>query len=110
MNTESMDLVFSALASAARRHMLDRIRDAPGCNLKTVCGDFDFSRVAVMKHLAVLEKAGLIVSKKTGRERAFYFNPVPIQLIHERWTDEYSAHWAGKLTAFKYRLEQGEGD
>ncbi len=105
-----MDLVFAALASAARRHMLDRIRDAPGCNLKTVCGDFDFSRVAVMKHLAVLEKAGLIVSKKTGRERAFYFNPVPIQLIHERWTDEYSAHWAGKLTAFKYRLEQGEGD
>lgn len=105
-----MDLVFSALAHPARRQMLDRIRDAPGQNLKTVCGDFDVSRVAVMKHLAVLEKAGLVVSRKTGRERVFYFNAVPIQLIYERWTDEYSAHWAGKLTAFKHRLERGEGD
>ena len=110
MKSDSMDLVFSALAHPARRQMLDRIRDRPGCNLKTVCRDFDVSRVAVMKHLAVLEKAGLVVSQKKGRERVFYFNPVPIQLIHERWTDEYSAHWAGKLTAFKYRLERGKGE
>ena len=106
MNSDSMDHVFQALAHASRRTLLDRVRDTPGCNLKTLCKGFDLSRIAVMKHLAVLEKARLIVSEKQGRERIFYFNAVPIQMIHERWTDEYSAHWAGKLTALKRRIEK----
>ena len=106
MKPESMDKVFHALASAARRKMLDVVLDAPGTSVGEVCKHFDVSRIAVMKHLTVLENAGLIVSRKKGRIRELYFNAVPIQMIYERWTSEYSALWAGKLTAFKYRVEE----
>ena len=109
MQSRSMDDVFQALAHASRRTLLDRIRDAPGSNVKTLCRGFDFSRIAVMKHLAVLEKAGLVVSRKKGRERVFYFNAVPIQQIHERWTDEYSAAWAAGLTRFARKVEDDVG-
>lgn len=105
MKPESMDNVFHALASEVRRTMLDIVRHAPGCSVKDVCEHFDVSRIAVMKHLAVLEKAGLLISEKHGRTRALYFNTVPIQMIHDRWSDEFSAMWAGKMTAIKYRLE-----
>lgn len=100
-----MDKVFQALASAARREMLDIVRDQPGCSVADVCRHFDVSRIAVMKHLNILETAGLLISEKKGRQRCLYFNTVPIQMIHERWTSEFSSLWAGKLTAFKYRLE-----
>ena len=106
MKPESMDNVFQALASAVRRDMLDIVRDQPGCCVSEVARHFDVSRIAVMKHLAVLEKAGLLISEKKGRTRCLYFNTIPIQMIHDRWTTEFSALWAGKLTAFKYRLEQ----
>ena len=102
-----MDAIFQALASGTRRQMLDIVNQQPGCNVSAVCRHFDVSRIAVMKHLAVLEKANLVISEKTGRSRALYFNPVPIQMIHERWTTEYSALWAGEMTALKYRLEDG---
>ncbi|WP_197493349.1 ArsR/SmtB family transcription factor [Woeseia oceani] len=105
MKPESMDKVFQALASAARREMLDIVRDQPGCSVADVCRHFDVSRIAVMKHLNILETAGLLISEKKGRHRCLYFNTVPIQMIHERWTSEFSSLWAGKLTAFKYRLE-----
>lgn len=101
-----MDRVFHALASPLRRRILDLVNEAPGSSVTEVCKHFDVSRIAVMKHLTVLEKADLLVSKKTGRTRALYFNAVPIQMIHERWTTEYSALWAEKLTAFKYRIEE----
>ena len=101
-----MDNVFHALASSIRRKMLDIVRNDPGCKVKDVCLHFDVSRIAVMKHLTVLEKAGLLISEKVGRKRSLYFNTVPIQLIHERWSSEYSALWAGKLTTFKYNLEE----
>ncbi len=107
MKPESMDKVFQALASGVRRAMLDIVRDDPGCSVADVCRHFDVSRIAVMKHLNVLERAGLLISEKKGRQRCLYFNTVPIQLIHERWTTEYSALWAGKLTALKYELEEG---
>lgn len=100
-----MNLVFHALASTHRRRMLDVVSAQPGCSVADVCKHFDVSRIAVMKHLAVLENAGLLISEKKGRRKSLYFNAVPIQMIHERWTDEYSAHWAGKLTAFKFTLE-----
>ena len=102
-----MDAVFHALASGTRRQMLDIVSEQPGCNVSAVCRHFDVSRIAVMKHLAVLEKANLVISEKTGRSRTLYFNPVPIQMIHERWTTEYSALWAGEMTKLKYRLEDG---
>ena len=66
---------------------------------------FDVSRMTVMKHLAVLGDAELLISQKDGRTRRLYFNAVPIQMIHDRWTTDYSAYWSGKLTAIKYRAE-----
>lgn len=106
MKPESMDKVFHALASGTRREILDIVRDAPGASVAEVAGHFDVSRIAVMKHLNVLESAELLISEKRGRQRCLYVNTVPIQMIHERWTTEYSALWAGKLTGLKYRLEQ----
>lgn len=108
MKPQSMDKLFHALASAVRREMLDIVRDQPGCSVTKVCQYFDVSRIAVMKHLAVLEKAELLISEKHGRTRHLYFNTVPIQMIHERWTSDYSALWASKLTAFKHSIEQAE--
>ena len=106
MKPESMDKLFQALASAARRRILDIVRDRPGASVLEVSRHFDVSRIAIMKHLKVLEEAGLIVSEKQGRTRHLYFNVVPIQMIHERWTSEYSAMWAGALTDLKHRMEQ----
>ena len=100
-----MDRLFQALASEARRQILDIVRDQPGCSVKDVCRYFDVSRIAVMKHINVLEQADLLISEKQGRTRRLYFNAVPIQQIHERWTTEYSASWAGRLTEFKRRIE-----
>ncbi len=101
-----MDNVFQALASAPRRRILDIVRETPGCNVSEVCRYFDVSRIAVMKHLAVLETAGLLISEKRGRTRRLFFNAAPIQLIYERWTTEYSGLWASRLTAFKRQVEQ----
>jgi predicted transcriptional regulator len=106
MKPESMDKVFQALASTVRRDMLDIVRDKPGCSVSDVSRSFDVSRIAVMKLLAVLEQAGLLISEKHGRTRSLFFNTVPIQMIHDRWSSVFSALWAGKLTAFKFRLEE----
>ena len=103
-----MDAVFQALAHPSRRRMLDIVKAAPGIGVGTLANRFDVSRIAVMKHLAVLEDAGLVVSEKAGRTRRLYFNAVPIQMIHERWTTEYSAYWSGRLTQIKYHAEARE--
>jgi len=105
MKPDEMDAVFSALASEPRRRILDILKKEPGCNVSRVCEFFDFGRVAVMKHLGVLEHAGLVVSEKSGRERQLWFNPVPIHMIYDRWTTEFSDYWAGRLARLKYRLE-----
>lgn len=105
-----MDEVFKALASATRRHILDILRHNPGCNLGFVCSRFDMSRIAVMKHLKVLEEADLVISRKEGRQRKFYHNVVPIQMIYDRWTDEYGEYWASRMAALKYKIEQGGKD
>jgi DNA-binding transcriptional ArsR family regulator len=99
------DEVFRALASATRRRILDVLREHPGANVTEVCAFFATSRIAVMKHLAVLEAAALVVSRKEGRARRLYFNPVPIQMIYDRWTTEYSALWSRRLADLKYRVE-----
>lgn len=104
-----MDAVFQALGNATRRRILDLVKQSPGCNVNDVCEPFKMSRIAVMKHLKCLEDAGLLTSQKKGRERRLFFNAVPIQMIYDRWTTEYSKLWAGRLTALKYRVESGPG-
>ena len=100
-----MDAVFQALAHESRRRMLDIVKEEPGIGVGALATEFDVSRIAVMKHLTVLEDAGLIISEKDGRVRKLYFNVAPIQMIHDRWTTEYSAYWAGQLTRIKYLAE-----
>ncbi len=100
-----MDQLFGALADANRRRMLDIVKARPGCNVNDVAMRFAMTRIGVMKHLAVLEEAKLIRSERDGRSRRLYLNPVPIQVIYDRWTSEWSALWASGLTRMKYRLE-----
>ena len=105
LNDRDMDAVFQALAHESRRRMLDIVKEEPGIGVGALASEFDVSRIAVMKHLTVLEDAGLVISEKDGRVRKLYFNAAPIQMIHDRWTTEYSAYWAGQLTRIKYLAE-----
>lgn len=100
-----MDSVFQALAHQSRRRVLDIVKENPGIGVGALAAQFDVSRIAVMKHLNTLEQAGLLVSEKDGRTRRLYFNAVPIQMIHERWTSDYSAYWSGSVTRLKYLSE-----
>lgn len=100
-----MDNVFQALASRVRRQILDIVKNDPGCSVNDVSAHFDMSRIAVMKHLSILESAELIISQKAGRVRQLYFNAVPIQMIYDRWTTEYSSFWASQLTDLKFAME-----
>ncbi|XOV80448.1 MAG: ArsR/SmtB family transcription factor [Aestuariibacter sp.] len=106
MTPESMDLVFQALGNDKRRKLLDYIKEHPGCLVKDVCKNFDVTRIAVMKHLTVLEKADLLITDKRGRDKHLYINVVPIQMIHARWTTDYSAMWAGRMLDIKVMAEQ----
>lgn len=107
MITESnMDDVFQALAHQTRRSILDRLKAQPGLAVGELASSFDVTRIAIMQHLRVLEQAGLVISEKDGRSRRLYLNVVPIQQIHERWTDQFSAHFASHLTFIKQAAEQ----
>jgi DNA-binding transcriptional ArsR family regulator len=99
------DHVFMALAHPVRRQILDLLKASPGSTVADVCAHFEISRIAVMKHLKVLERADLVLSEKVGRSRHLHFNVVPIQIIYDRWTTEFSALWARRLTDLKYRVE-----
>ncbi|MEM8919243.1 MAG: helix-turn-helix transcriptional regulator [Pseudomonadota bacterium] len=105
-NESHMDQIFHALSHETRRKILDLLRDRPGQGVGVLARSFDVSRIAIMNHLTVLEKAGLVISEKDGRSRLLYLNLVPLQMIHERWSDEYGAHWAGRLTTLKNLAEQ----
>jgi DNA-binding transcriptional ArsR family regulator len=107
MKTDDLDIVFQALAHCDRRRILDLVRSTPGCRVDELSRHFATSRIAILKHLRVLEQAELIHSEKVGRTRLLYFNVVPIQMIHERWTTELSAHWASYVTDIKQRVEAG---
>ncbi|WBU61547.1 ArsR/SmtB family transcription factor [Paracoccus albus] len=96
-----MDRVFSALSHSSRREMLDLVRDKPGLSVGELASNFDVSRIAVMNHIKVLEEAQLVISEKDGRARRLYLNAVPIQAIHERWTDNFSAHWLDRMSLIK---------
>ncbi len=105
MNAESMDALFLALSHQHRRKILDILKSMPGCSVGDVAKYFDISRIAVMKHLSILEEADLVVSQKVGRRRELYFNCVPIQMVYDRWTTEYSRFWATQALDVKYQLE-----
>jgi len=105
MLPDDMDAVFQALAHRDRRRVLDLVRNHPGCCVEDLCAHFTTSRIAVLKHIRVLERAQLLHSEKVGRKRRLYFNVVPIQIVYDRWATEYSALWAGKLTRLKYQVE-----
>ena len=100
-----MGAVFDALGSATRRAILDIVKNHPGCAIGAVASEFDTTRIAVMRHIRILEDADLLISQKDGRNRRLYHNPVPIQLIYDRWTTEYSSLWAGRMTDVKYSVE-----
>ncbi len=108
ITNDDMDSIFQALAHTTRRAMLDHLRDQPGLSVGELAKNFDVSRIAVMNHLAVLEKANLVTSEKDGRTRRLYLNAMPIQDIHDRWTDSYSAHWADRVNIIKHAAEAVE--
>ena len=107
---DELDAVFTALAHETRRRILDALRRRPGASVGEIASQFDISRIAIMKHLAVLEDARLIVSEKDGRTRRLYFNAAPIRMIYDRWTDDYSGYWAGEITRLKYLAEKRAGE
>lgn len=109
MKEKQLDVVFQALASEARRYVLDVVRDAPGCTVADVTQHFAMSRIGVLKHINCLEEAGLLVSRRSGRERQLYVNLAPLQVIHERWSDQYKSFWASRLTGLKRAVEEKEG-
>ena len=102
-----MDAVFQALAHPARRAMLDLLRAESGVAVGEICAQFEMSRIGAMKHLRVLEDAGLVVSRTEGRKRLLYVNAVPIQMIYDRWISDWSSLWAHEITSIKYRAESG---
>jgi len=100
------DLVFKALADPTRRHLLDRLHERDGRTLTELESDLEMTRFGVMKHLRVLEEAGLVVARRSGREKHHFLNPVPIRLIHDRWIDKYTEQRVSALSHLKRQLEE----
>ncbi|HEV2342680.1 MAG TPA: metalloregulator ArsR/SmtB family transcription factor [Actinocrinis sp.] len=100
------DLVFKALADPTRRLLLDKLFARDGLTLTELESDLAMTRFGVMKHLRVLEEAGLVVSRRSGREKLHYLNPVPIRMIHDRWIDKYTERQATALVDLKTQLER----
>ena len=101
-----MDAVFRALADPSRRVLLDQLFDEDGQTLGALCAAVpSLTRFGVMKHLAVLEEAGLVTTRKVGREKHHYLNPVPIRLVHDRWISKYAEPWVRGLVDLKNDLE-----
>ena len=97
--------MFKALADPTRRSLLDELFREDGQTLSTLAARFDITRFGVMKHLKQLEEAGLVVTKRRGREKLHFLNPVPIRLVHDRWVSKYAEPWAAALSGLKTRLE-----
>ena len=97
--------MFKALADPTRRDLLDALFRQDGQTLTALEERVPMSRFGVMKHLKILEEAGLVVTRKRGREKLHFLNPVPIRLIHDRWVSKYAEPWAAALTDLKTQLE-----
>lgn len=106
--TESDDAVFKALADPTRRLLLDRLFARDGLTLTELEDGLDMTRFGVMKHLRILENAHLVITRRSGRTKLHYLNPVPIRLIHDRWIDKYTEKRVSALTALKAQLEKKE--
>jgi uncharacterized protein YndB with AHSA1/START domain len=100
-----MDDVFRALADPTRRSLLDELHRDDGQTLTALEERLPMSRFGVMKHLKVLEEANLVVTKRRGRKKLHFLNPVPIRLVHDRWVSKYAEPWAATLTGLKRNLE-----
>jgi DNA-binding transcriptional ArsR family regulator len=100
------DLVFKALADPTRRYLLDRLFERDGRTLSELESDVEMTRFGVMKHLRLLEEAGLVVTRRSGREKLHFLNAVPIRLIHDRWIDKYAERHVAVLADLKTHLEQ----
>jgi len=101
----AVDKVFRALADPTRRRLLDALFKEDGQTLSALEGRFRMTRFGVMKHLNQLEEAGLVVTRRRGREKLHFLNPVPIRLVHDRWVSKYAEPWASALSGLKNKLE-----
>jgi len=104
------DKVFKALADVSRRKLLDRLRKKGGLTLGELCEGHDMSRQAVTKHLVLLEAANLVVTKKQGREKLHYLNPVPINEIYMRWIGKFEQGRMAALHNLKQALKENDHD
>ena len=100
--------MFKALAHPTRRFLLDLLFERDGRTLTELESQVAMTRIGVMKHLDLLEGADLVVTRRSGREKLHFLNPVPIRLIHDRWIDKYTEHHASALTQLKINLEAQE--
>ncbi len=101
-----MDAVFKALSDPTRRGLLDELFRLDGQTLSELERGLPMTRFGVMKHLRVLEEAGLVVARRSGREKLHFLNPVPIRLVHDRWIDKYAERRVSALAEPKSRLEE----
>ena len=104
-----MDEVFKALADPTRRSLLDELFKQDGQTLSALERRLPMTRFGVMKHLRVLEEAGLVTTKRRGREKLHFLNPVPIRLVHDRWVSKYAEPWAATLSGLK-KTNRGGND
>lgn len=102
---EPTEPVFRALADPTRRALLDALFEQDGQSLRSLTCEFEMTRVAIAKHLRILEDADLVVTRRSGREKHHYLNVVPIRLVHDRWITKYTEGWAADLSQLKHTLE-----
>ena len=100
------DAVFRALADPTRRQLLDQLFERDGRTLTELESGMEMTRFGVMKHLRVLEEANLVATRRDGRTKLHFLNPVPIRLIHDRWIDKYTEHRVSALAELKTQLEE----
>lgn len=110
MSDDAIDTLLAALANRTRRRMLDLVMAAPGQPLSALASHFDMSRIGVLKHVDVLEAAGLIHSHREGRTRRLTADPTPLQLLLDRFSDRYSAFWSAHAASIKARAEARAAD
>ena len=103
---DELEPVFKALADPTRRFLLDLLFKRDGRTLTELESELEMTRFGVMKHLRVLEDAGLVVARRSGREKLHFLNPVPIRLIHDRWIDKYTERQVSALADLKNELEE----
>ena len=110
LSVEDDDRVFKALADPTRRFLLDLLFEREGRTLNELAATVNMSRIGVMKHLRLLEEAGLVVTRRSGREKLHFLNPVPIKLIHNRWIGKYTDRQVSALADLKTDLERRNDD